>query len=141
MKRMSLQKLIAFDEADLAVISAHLQDAALSAKDMVYLPQERRFALVAERYAREENTGKTEKRPVGLHFEQVSHVRTHKVTPGSNEQLQLLALHFAETEAPSGRLHLVFAGGSEICLDVECLEAAMSDLGRGTVCACPEHVA
>lgn len=136
---MSLQKLIAFDEADLAVLSAHLQDACVNARNMAYLPQEQRFALVGERYAREEGTGKTEKRPVGLHFERVEHVKTHKINPGSDQQIQILALHFAETEAPSGRVHLVCAGGGEICLDVECLEAAMSDLAEGSPCRCPEH--
>ena len=43
-------KLCAFDEEDLAVLSAHSQDAVLKVGDMVYLPQERRFAVAMNRF-------------------------------------------------------------------------------------------
>ena len=43
-------KLIAFDADDLAVISAHLQDAVLKVGDIAYLPRERRFAAVGNRF-------------------------------------------------------------------------------------------
>ena len=39
-------KLIALDADDLAIVSAHLQDAVLKAADLVYLPREKRFALI-----------------------------------------------------------------------------------------------
>lgn len=135
---MTLKKLIAFDEADLAVLSAHLQDAQLKAADIAYLPQEKRFALVASRFAREEGVA-PHRRPVGMHFEGVERVRTAGVSPGSDTDLQLLAIHFMAGDAPSGTVQMIFAGGAEIRLDVECLEAAMSDLGEGPACSCPQH--
>ena len=47
---MDLLKLVALDQEDLAVISAHLQDAIVKVGDLTYLPRERRFALVARRF-------------------------------------------------------------------------------------------
>ena len=43
-------KLIALDAEDLGVISAHLQDAVLRVGDMVYLPNEKRFVAMANRF-------------------------------------------------------------------------------------------
>ena len=43
-------KLIALDAEDLRVISAHLQDAVLRVGDMVYLPNEKRFVALANRF-------------------------------------------------------------------------------------------
>ena len=43
-------KLIALDAEDLGVISAHLQDAVLRVGDMVYLPNEKRFVALANRF-------------------------------------------------------------------------------------------
>jgi hypothetical protein len=37
-------KLAAFDADDLAVLSAHLQDAVIRVGDVTYLPDKRRFA-------------------------------------------------------------------------------------------------
>ena len=47
---MELLKLAALDVEDLAVISAHLQDAILRAEDLAGLPGEHRFALAARRF-------------------------------------------------------------------------------------------
>ncbi|MES2906898.1 MAG: DUF2948 family protein [Pseudomonadota bacterium] len=135
---MTLKKLIAFDEADLAVMSAYVQDAHLKASDMAYLPNEQRFAFVAQRYAREDGH-ETHQRSVGMHFEAVQAVRSTGFSPGSDDDLQLLAIHFQTGDAPAGTLQMIFAGNAEIHFDVECLEAAMSDLGDGGVCSCPQH--
>ena len=43
-------KLQAIDEEDLAVISAHVQDAILKVGDMSYLPKEKRFAIAMNRF-------------------------------------------------------------------------------------------
>ena len=43
--------------------------------------------------------------------------------------LNLLAVHFDELDAPSGIVTLTFSGGGEIRLEVEALEAHLSDLG------------
>ncbi len=137
---MTLVKLIAFDAEDLAVLSAHVQDACVQAADMAYLPREQRFALIAERFCRESGQAVSEKRRAGLHVERVVRVRSQGVTPGGKDKLQLLALQFQLLDAPSGILRLLFAGNAEIRLDVECLEAAMSDLNEGGQPeTCPYH--
>ena len=43
-------KLLAFDAEDLAVISANLQDALLRVADLAWLPAERRFVAVSNRF-------------------------------------------------------------------------------------------
>ncbi len=43
--------------------------------------------------------------------------------------LELLAVTFKADAAPEGKLQLDFAGGASIQLDVECIEAQLSDLG------------
>ena len=43
-------KLIALDGEDLAVVSAHVQDAFVRREEMKYLAAQKRFALGASRY-------------------------------------------------------------------------------------------
>jgi hypothetical protein len=47
---MTELKLIALDEEDLAVVSSLLQDAVVRAADMTYLPQQKRFAAIVNRF-------------------------------------------------------------------------------------------
>uniref|UniRef100_UPI001D0E8FDB DUF2948 family protein n=1 Tax=Klebsiella pneumoniae TaxID=573 RepID=UPI001D0E8FDB len=43
--------------------------------------------------------------------------------------MNLLALRFQPSDEPAGTIELVFAGGAGMKLTVECIEAAMDDLG------------
>ena len=43
--------------------------------------------------------------------------------------LNLLAVEFDETDAPSGAVTLIFSGGAALRLEVECLECELADLG------------
>jgi hypothetical protein len=124
-------KLVALDADDLAIVSAHLQDAVLKVGDMAWLPREHRFALVVNRFDWENASApQPRRRRTGLHFDRVLRVRrAHVRTDAPDAVLNLLAVTFQETDAPSGRITLVFSGGAAIQLDVECLEAAMKDLG------------
>ncbi|WP_026190649.1 DUF2948 family protein [Methylobacterium sp. WSM2598] len=128
---MELLKLAALDADDLAVISAHLQDAVLRAGDLAYLPRERRFALVARRFDWTAPDGAPPRRRLtGLHFDRVMAVRCRGIpreTPDA--AMELLAITFEPGEAPSGTATLVFAGGGAIRLELECIEAGMRDLG------------
>ena len=49
-------RLQALDAEDLALISAHLQDAAVRVGDIAFLKERRRFALVAARFDWEAET-------------------------------------------------------------------------------------
>ncbi len=127
-------KLAAFDEEDLAVISAHVQDAVLKVGDMVYLPREKRFALAMNRFSWERAVdGKLrnyERRRSALSFDRVLAVRLSKIDRSRKDAvLELLAIAFEQTEAPAGKMTLFFAGGAAIQLDVEVIEARLGDLG------------
>jgi len=147
---MDLLKLAAFDSEDLEVISAHLQDAVVRVGDMCYLPRERRFALLANRFnwvaaesssARRERTGGFERRRTGLHFNYVVKAQCSRLRQeAKGSVLALLAINFEETQAPAGVITLHFAGGGAVRLDVECIEAAMKDLGPAwSTKSCPAH--
>jgi len=134
-------KLVAFDEDDLAVISTHLQDAEVRSRDVVFLPREQRFVLIVDRFdwcAAEH--GETRRRQAGLHFERVRKVSRAQFDQGTEMPLTLIAIRFEPTSSPAGYVTLRFAEGGAVRLEVECLEAAMRDLGPVWSCeAAPAH--
>ncbi len=56
-------KLVALDEEDLQVLSAHLQDAVLKVSDLQYLANEKRFILTANRFVWEESKPRFLRKP------------------------------------------------------------------------------
>lgn len=129
MKRL---KLIALDAEDLAVISAHCQDAVMKTGDVNFLPAEKRFVITMNRFVWEEaeKRGKQfERRRSVLHFERVERVSALGVDRKNKERvLDLLAVTFNETAAPAGTIELAFAGGATVRLEVECVEAQLTDM-------------
>ena len=127
-------RLIALDGEDLAVLSAHVQDAVLKVGDMNWMPRERRFVLPMNRFAWEQES-KTrrrdhQRRRAALHFARVEGIRSAGFDRNAGDQvLELLAVRFEPTDAPSGDVLLEFAGGATVSLRVECLEAQLTDLG------------
>ncbi|MBB5753395.1 hypothetical protein GGQ63_002461 [Prosthecomicrobium pneumaticum] len=146
---MERLKLVAFDGEDLAVISACVQDAVLKVGDAAFLPKEHRFACVMNRFVWEKmpdgssRRREYERRRSGMHFDRVRAVRSTGIERKNTDQvLELLAIGYdqASEETPEGTITLIFAGGAAIALDVECIEAAMADLGPAWATACcPEH--
>lgn len=128
---MDLLRLVAFDQEDLAVVSAHLQDAIVRVGDLAFLPKERRFALVGRRFDWECGLNEAPRRRLtGLHFERVTRVRCKGIDRSNPDQfLNLLAITFEDGERPSGTATLIFAEGGAIQVDVECIELQMKDLG------------
>ncbi|MCT7373953.1 DUF2948 family protein [Chelativorans salis] len=133
---MDLLKLAALDDEDLSIISAHVQDAVLKVGDLVYQKREKRFALAMNRFAWEkEKRGlfrrePHERRRSVLHFDRVLSARTagiDKTKP--DEVLSLLTINFVPDVTPSGTVELIFSGDAAIHLEVECIEARLSDLG------------
>jgi hypothetical protein len=130
-------KLLALDEDDLQVMSAHLQDALLRVADIAYVPADKRFAMIANRFDWETagdgaRGGKKnfQRRRAALRFDRVLGVQLQGVNQrAKNAVLELLAIKFEETEKPEGHITLIFAGGGAIRLQVECIEAEMKDLG------------
>ncbi len=136
-------RLQALDADDLALISAHLQDATVRVGEIAFLKERRRFALIAARFDWEAETeGRLERCGSGLHFESVKNVRCLRL-PRENPDavLALLTiLYEAEGPGPEGRILLVFSGGATIALDVEGVEAQLRDLGpRWRISSRPSH--
>src|SRR5262245_32221047 len=130
-------KLIALDAEDLAIISAHLQDAVLMVADMAFLPREKRFAAVANRFDWVEalNNDAARKRHyarrrTALRFDRGLSAQVHGIDPKSKGAVvALLAIAFEPGEPPAGSITLRFADGGAIRLNVECIEAELRDLG------------
>jgi hypothetical protein len=136
-------RLHALDSEDLALVSAHVQDALVRIGDIAFVPAKRRFALVGSRFDwAAEMEGRLERCRAGLHFEGVHRVRCQKVARDQPDQvLDLLAVTFEPAaEPPGGTIRLTFAGGAAICLEVECVEALLTDIGpRWRTGARPSH--
>lgn len=138
-------KLLALDEDDLAVISAHVQDAVVRVGDMGHVARDKRFALLMNRYAWEaggtKRRAKGERRRTGLHFDRVEKVQTSGINLQSHDgALELLSVTFEPGTKPSGTILLSFAGGGTLRLTVECIEARLADLGAAWSAKMrPEH--
>jgi len=133
---MKLLKLNALDRKDLDVISAHLQDAVIKIGDMRYLEKDQQFVMVVNRFDWQDAlTSKKRKktyirRRAGLQFAHVRSVRQSRLMQANRQAVvDLLAIEFTPDETPSGTITLVFAGGGAVKLEVECIEARLSDLG------------
>lgn len=128
-------KLLARDEEDLTVMAAYLQDATFKADDMAYLPRQRRFAAVANRYRwelqepRRLKPSRRERVRSGLHFDGVLKARFTGFRPGdASRVLELLTISCDPGADGAATLTLVFAGGAAVRLDVECIDAHLADL-------------
>jgi len=141
---MDQLKFVVLDEEDLEVVSTHLQDAVVKVSDVLWRPQQKRVVVALNRFdweGAQSNTPEYRRRRSALRFERVLSCKCRDVNPtGKDDVLNLLAVEFAETEAPSGVVTLTFSGGAAVRLDVECLEAELADLGpTWTTAACPVH--
>jgi hypothetical protein len=129
-------KLKASDAEDLSVVSAFLQDALIAVGDIAYMPQDRRFLLVANRFRWEampceesEELGAGdcfERVHSGLRFENVSSVKTRGLD--ALDAGQLLALLAIEPEA--GAVTLVFAGDVAIRIEAAATLCYLEDFGE-----------
>ncbi len=151
-------KIIARDAEDLTVVSACLQDALIPLNEMRYLPQERRFILVANRFrweraagggapavavgdasfAGDDDFGNLQRINCGICIDRVVGVRSRGIDHGRpDEFLSLLSIHL-----DGDRLNLLFAGGGVIQIDIEALALYLSDLGTAWPTQWrPEHAA
>lgn len=134
-------RLRAIDPLDLSVVAAHLQDALAQIGDMAYEPQKRRFAVMFNRFmwedledARGKGAKADEHAPyrrvrAALHFDGVLRVQTQGLKHTARDAVaELLTLAFEPSNEPAGVIKLTFAGGAAIKLDVECLDAWLSDV-------------
>jgi hypothetical protein len=119
-------RLRACDEEDLAIFSAMLQDALVAVAEMAFLPEERRFVLVANRFCWERSGAELERVLTGIAFSGVRSVRTQGFRRCEADRiLEILALHRQE-----GAVVIEFAGGGCLCLEVESILCHLEDLGE-----------
>jgi hypothetical protein len=117
-RTMDMLKLVALDEEDLQVLSAHLQDAVLKVSD---LQEARPKFLRKPQYQR---------RRAALHFNRVTAAKATGIDRQKQDDvLSLLTIGFVPGEAPAGTIELTFSANAAIRLSVECIEAQLTDLG------------
>jgi hypothetical protein len=143
-------KLVALDRDDIAVVSAHVQDALVRIADIFWQPREHRFVMALNRFdwmtaADPKADGQCDYRRcrTAVRFERVLTCKCRNIDPSNKDaRLNLLAIEFAERDPPAGLVTLTFSGGGVIRLEVECLEAELADLGEIFAAdACPNHFA
>jgi len=138
-------KIIARDAEDLAVVSACLQDSLIPLNEMRYLPQERRFIMVANRF-RWERAAKPSQEPTpgkdatfesdddfgsqqrtnsGVCIDRVLSVRSRNIDRGRPDDF----LSLLSVQLDGNSLSFLFAGGGVIQVEIEALALYLSDLG------------
>lgn len=136
------RKLIALDQEDLQVISAHCQDAVLKVGDLNYFPAESRFAIAMNRFVWEKGERQNERRRSVLHFERVEKVSLKGIDLKKGDQVINLLAIVSSNEASSGSeiIDLVFSADKVIRLKAECIEAQLTDMNASWEAgARPEH--
>ncbi|MFN4040143.1 MAG: DUF2948 family protein [Brevundimonas sp.] len=118
-------RLLAEDAADLQIISAALQDAILRPVDIKWERSARTLTLALSRFCWE--CGGT-RVMAAMQFGDVQGVQSRRLPRQPDTALELLAIDFEPGEAPGGRVLLMFAGGGDLKIDVECLDAVLADL-------------
>ena len=126
-------KLIALDADDLAVISAHVQDARVQTSDIVWRQGEKRLVVGMLRLDWEQTmAGEAAPRRLiaALRFDRVLSCKSRNIDlEAPQTALELVGIEFHPGEAPGGSAVLLFAHGGALRLDVECLECELTDLG------------
>jgi len=134
-------RLRAVDTIDLAVIAAHLQDAVVQLGDIAYQPGQRRFALMFNRFmwedvqddagpgAKADKSAPYRRVRSALHFDGVLKVKSQGLRLERKDAVaEMLTLAFAPDGEVAGAITMTFAGGGAIKLEVECLDAWLSDV-------------
>jgi hypothetical protein len=126
-------KLIALDADDLAVVSAHVQDARVVTADIIWRQGEKRLVVGMSRLDWEQTlSGEAAPRRLiaALRFDRVLSCKSRNIDMRTPETaLELLGIEFHPGDAPSGSAVLLFTHGGALRLDVECLECQLTDLG------------
>ncbi|CCD99704.1 DUF2948 family protein [Bradyrhizobium sp. STM 3809] len=127
-------KLIALDADDLAVISAHVQDARVQPADIIWRQAEKRLVIGMNRLDWDQALhGENEPRRLlaALRFDRVLACKSRRIDLAAPDAaLELIGIEFHPgTEAPAGSALLLFSHGGALRLDVECLECELTDLG------------
>ena len=130
-------RLVARDGADLSVLSTLVQDAALTADQIKYIPARRRLALGLNRFRWEDaaaagqNQRGFERVQSVLVVDEVLGAQSQAIQQGAKTQsLVLLSVAFEPMDAVSGAVVLHFAQGAQLRLNVEALDVTLIDASK-----------
>ena len=120
-------RLLAEDHEDLLIISAALQDAILTPGDILWESAARRLTITLRRFCWECGGTRVQ---AALQFGDVMAVKSRDMPRAPEIPLELLAMDFLPGEAPGGRVVMMFAGGGDLRVDVECMNAVLADISE-----------
>ncbi|MEP4246871.1 DUF2948 family protein [Tateyamaria sp.] len=134
------------DAEDLQVVSSLTQDGVFPITEMTYARNQRRFALLINRF-RWEDEGQGRHAPERvqsvLAFDLVQNVATNGIDRSDKDMiLSLLSVGFEPGEDGAGDILLTLAGDGAIRLSVEAIEATLKDVTRPYVApskSAPRH--
>jgi hypothetical protein len=124
-------RLLAEDDADLQVISAALQDAISTVGEISYEAQARRLTIALNRFCWECSGSEPIRIRAGLQIGGVLGVKSRDVPRDPQMMISILALTFEpqpDPENPGGAVLIHLAGDGDIRVEVECVDAVLSDL-------------
>ena len=126
-------KLLALNDDDLKVLSAHLQDSVVLAKDIIFLKKSRTFLMMVNRFMWEDielGIFRENKRiRCAVKFENVLEVKSRNVSQKKKDKiLELLSID-SEVKNNKKELLITFAGNNEIILIVEEINILLDDVG------------
>ena len=134
---------------DLQVVSALLQDAVGEAGDISWMPRQRRFAMLVNRFRWEDyDEAQSKQRPYErvrslLVIEDVLRVQGSGIDATDKDLvLSLLSISFEAGEDLAGRIGIVLAGHGDIAVNVECINVLLADVTQpylATSSAAPSH--
>jgi DUF2948 family protein len=123
-------KLKAVDPEDLGIVAAMLQDALVPVCDMEYLPDEKRFVFVANRFRWEAVDGKPqrsfERTLTGLCFDGVAAAKTRGFSHAERDRI----LNLLTIEATPLAVTFAFSEGAVLRLDVAGIHCHVQDIGE-----------
>jgi len=128
-------KLLAKNQDDLKVISAHLQDSIVTVKDIIFLKQNRTFIMIVNRFMWEDiekGVFRDNKRiRCAVKFEEVVKVESKNINQKNrNKPLECLAIKSTIAADESHKIKIFFAGDSIITIVVEVINVILQDLGK-----------
>ena len=127
-------KLIAKTDADLKVISAHLQDSIVKTSDIANLKKNKIFLMQLNRFMWEDvEKGvfrKNKRIRTVLKFDNVLHVRSKNINQIKGDRfLDFLAIESKEMPDKNYEMNLIFSGDSIIKVFTEVIEVTLDDQG------------
>ena len=126
-------KLLALNDDDLKVLSAHLQDSIVLVKDIIFLKKSRTFLMMVNRFMWEDielGIFRENKRiRCAVKFENVLEVKSRNISQKKKDKiLELLSID-SEVKNNKKELLITFAGNNEIILIVEEINILLDDVG------------